>query len=237
MHQLDKRRPSANRTRCDAHQLHAEEDQAEAHQRGAPLPDSFPTPEDFCEETGCNHQQAVLVDLERDNLGGHRRADIGAENDADRLAEVQEPGGDESDDEHGRHRRRLDHSRNHCAGECRCKSIGRQSRQQVFHAASGNRFERLGHAAHAVQEERQATSQLRRYDSPLEFHRRQIPRSRRPSRSAPVMTFLTLSVQSNTMSLSMTASLSASLPPLSWAMMWPNGLFGSLTTIGRWQCV
>jgi hypothetical protein len=92
------------RTGRDTHELHAEEDQAEAHHGRAPLLDAYLSRQHLGEETRGDKQQAVLVDGKGDNLRGNGRSDIRAEDDADRLADREQPGGDKADDEHGRDR-------------------------------------------------------------------------------------------------------------------------------------
>ena len=97
------------------------------------------------------------VDVEQaDDLTGHRRTDVRAEDDADGLPERQDARTDKAGGQHNRRRGALDYRRDRKAEE--------KARQRAvchfFHCAlervGGASFQPVAHEAHAVEEQRQA---------------------------------------------------------------------------------
>jgi hypothetical protein len=80
---------------------------------------------------------------------------FGAEDDAQRLHEGQQPGVDQGDDHDDRHRRRVEHRGGDRTGERAGQAVGGEAREEQAHAVAGHEPHPLGQARDAVEEERQ----------------------------------------------------------------------------------
>jgi hypothetical protein len=101
LHQLQEGREGAQRGHRLAHDAHAVEDQPQSHHHGTVVPALALLGRERHGEADGDHGQRCLGDVERHDLRRERGADIGAEDDADRLGHGHEAGADEADDEHG----------------------------------------------------------------------------------------------------------------------------------------
>ncbi len=135
-------------------------------------------------EADGDHPQRRLGDLEGDDLGGDRRADVGAHDHADRLRQRHQPGRDEADDQHGRHRRRLDHRRHQRARADAHEAIDRQRREDALHALAGDGLEALLHLHHAEEEDGEAAEQFDGHHQPVGVSGSALRRQRRSRQQA-----------------------------------------------------
>ncbi len=158
-HRIDERFGLAQWFHRVAHERHAEEDQAEAEQGGALRVAGTVLGHEGDAEPHCNRQQRVRRDLEGDDLRGDRCPDVGAEDHPQRLLERHQAGGDESDEEHSRHGRRLDDRSDPCAGRQADESIPGQTQQDVPQPRPRHQSQGFGHAFHAQQKDRQPTEE------------------------------------------------------------------------------
>ena len=171
-HQVDEGVVAAQRLHGRTHDDHAEEDQAEAHHR-RPLGAALLLLGDHRHgEADCDQHQRPPGDVEGDDLRRDRRADVGAEDDRDRLDEGHQPGRDEPDHQHRRDRRRLHDRGDPGTGEQARDAVGGQLLEDAAQAVPGDDPQRLGHAVHAEEEQRQAAEQADDEVEPVDVGRR-----------------------------------------------------------------
>src|SRR5438093_3394209 len=110
-------------------------------------------------EAETDEQQRVVRHLERDQLDGERGADVGAEDDAERLAEGHQPGRDEADEHQRRGRRGLDDRGHGRAGGDGDRPVARHAREQRAQAAARRALQAVAAQADAVEQQREAAEE------------------------------------------------------------------------------
>ncbi len=141
------------------HDAQAEEQHTEAEQDLADIAPLLVAGKELEAGTYADRRQSVLGDLEGDQLGGHGRADIRAQNDADRLHQRHQPGVDETDHHDRCRTRRLDDRRNRDPDQGADNPVIGQGREDFAHAAAGDLLQALRHDFHAEQEQTKAAQQ------------------------------------------------------------------------------
>ena len=155
-----------------AHQVHAEDEDGEAHQDSADAAlsvvlaghghDDAHHGEDEGEVLGFQHLHPYGVTLDAGQTQdprGDGGADVGAEDDVEGLGEVHDAGVDQADDHDGGGRRGLDgHGDDGAQGQAD-EGVGGHLFQQKLQLAAGHLFQAAGHDVHAVEEEGQTTDE------------------------------------------------------------------------------
>ena len=103
-----------------------------------------------------DQKEGVLFHLEGDDLSRDGRADVGTHDHTDGLDHGHEAGRDEPHQEHGGHRRRLNHSRDQGTGERGGESIGGEAGKEGLHPAPCHHLQGLGQLIHSEKEEGEA---------------------------------------------------------------------------------
>ena len=135
-------------------QLEAEEQEAEPEE-GLPDVLQHPPPRDERgREAEADQERRVVGDAEGDELDRERRADVGAQDHAERLAESHEARGDEADQHERRGRRRLDDRGDRRARDDGEDPVARQPGQEAPQAPAERPLERLAAQADPVEQER-----------------------------------------------------------------------------------
>ena len=98
------------------------------------------------------------VRRERDDPRRGGRADVGADDDVDRLRQRHEAGGNESDDHDGDDRRRLDDHRRDDARADSGQAVRGRERHEPAKARSADGLESLGQMLHPQQERAESTA-------------------------------------------------------------------------------
>src|SRR3989454_121074 len=117
-----------------------------------------PSDEHRCEAEP-DQERRVVGDAERDQLNGEGGADVGAENQPERLPESHEARGDEPDQHQRRGRRGLDEGSDRRAREHGHEPSARQPREEVAQPAAEGALERLAAEPDPVEQERHAPEQ------------------------------------------------------------------------------
>ena len=120
-------------------------------------------------EADRDEEQRVLRHLEGDDLRRDGRADVRAEDHADRLRERHQAGGDEAHDEHGGDRRRLDHGSHERAGQEPDEAVVGEPAENRLHPVAGDRLEGVGHLVHAEEEQGEPPEQPHQEREDLEL--------------------------------------------------------------------
>jgi hypothetical protein len=138
------------------HDPHAEEDEPEAQHR---LPDALDEPapaEEGEREARPDHDERHVLDLEGQELHGEGRADVRAQDHAERLAEADEARRDEADQHEGGRRGGLDQRRRERPRADGGQPRPRGAHQQVPQAPARRALEPLAAELHAVEQECQS---------------------------------------------------------------------------------
>jgi len=108
--------------------------------------------------------------LEGDELGGHGRSDVGAEDHAHRLLQGDQAGADKSD-QHDRGRRgRLDHGGHQGSREAADDPVGRDGAEDALYLRPGTHLQTVGHHVHAEDENPQPADRLNQYVQKVQVH-------------------------------------------------------------------
>ena len=118
-----------------------------------------PLAEEGHREAEADQQRRVVVDAERQQLDGEGRPDVGAQDDAHRLVEGEEPGLDEPDHHDRRGGRRLDQRGRRGAGQERREPVRGQVRQHLPEAGARGPLEPVAGVLHPVEEQRHAAEE------------------------------------------------------------------------------
>ena len=132
-------------------QLEPEEQEPEPEEG---LPDILqhpPAGDERGREAEADQERRIVGDAERDQLHRERRADVGAENHAERRPKGHEAGGDEADQHEGRGRGGLDDRGDRRAREDGQDPVAREPGQQAAQARAERPLERLATQADAVE--------------------------------------------------------------------------------------
>ncbi len=165
-HAVDLRQLGLRSQRLEAggHRIDAEKEQAEAGQRQPPAAAARLGPAQAQQHARGDHRQRVGVDVElepeqRDQPARQRRADVGAEQHPQHLAQREHAGVDEAD-RRDRDRRRGLHQRGHrdAAGQ-RARPRAREALEHVAQRRAGALAQALGHQRHAQQQQADAAGQ------------------------------------------------------------------------------
>src|SRR2546422_565923 len=148
-----------------AQRRHAVEDDLEPEEHEPEAEDGLAhvlegTPRDERDrEAEADEQMRVVRHLEGDELDGERGADVGAQDDSERLAEGHEPGRHEADQHQRSGRRRLDDRRHRRPGGHRDRSVARHAREQRAQAAARGALQAVAAQADAVEQQRDAAEE------------------------------------------------------------------------------
>ena len=103
--------------------------------------------------------KASSADVEGEELDGEGGADVRAEDDAERLAEGHEPGGDEADEHQRRCRRGLDEGGHQGARRYRGQPGSRHAGEEVAEVAARRTLQALAGQLHPIEQDREAAEQ------------------------------------------------------------------------------
>src|SRR5262245_31057354 len=132
-----------------------EEHEAEAEDRLPDVLEHAPPGEKGDREAEPHEHERIVRHLERDELDREGRPDVGAQDDAQRLAERHEPGADEADEHERRGRGRLDDGRHRGAGGDGDQPVPRHARQEVSQTTTRGTLQAVAAQADAVEQQRE----------------------------------------------------------------------------------
>jgi hypothetical protein len=138
------------------HDLHAEEDEAEAEHHLPQALDQAAPPEEHGGEAHPHQQERQLLDPEGEELDGDGGADVGAQDHPERLGKGQQAGGDEADQHQGGGRRRLDDRGHQRARTHRGQPGAGHASEQVAEMAARRALQPLADELHAVEQQSEA---------------------------------------------------------------------------------
>ena len=142
-----------------AHDAHAEEEQSETEHRFAPAAQVFPCDEHQQKpEDDRRHDDAG--DVEGDDLRRDRGSDVGSEDDADRLHQVQESRVDEADHHDRRRAGGLDDRGDEGPRDDRHITVAGEEVENAAHPLSGGFMKSVAHELHAEDEDCEPTENV-----------------------------------------------------------------------------
>ena len=159
LHQFKKYRPFFQRFGGGAHQIHADEQNAQAHAHHARLLERFFFIEHHDHHDADKGEYRTGIELDGQQEGRNGGADVRAHDDADGLNQREQLGVHET---HYHHRRRaggLDDSGNAYACDQSDKAVPCHQGKKVFQFGPGGVFQAFAHGAHAEEEKGQAAQQ------------------------------------------------------------------------------
>ena len=169
----------ADRRDALRHYVEPEEDEPEAYHREPQVVDALAAQEEVQDSAQGEADEAEELRIGRvgDDPHRRRRADVGADENRERLRESHEGGRHEADEHHGDYRRRLDDHRRDDARAHADDAVARRLRHEPAQSPAGRRLKALGQVLHPEQEEPE-TAEERWEDCPEQA---QVP----PSSSLP----------------------------------------------------
>ena len=150
---------SPERSGVVENELQAEEHEAEPEQRLPQVLRHTAARDERGREAETDQERRVVRDAERDQLHRERRADVGAEDDAERLPERHQARGDEADQHQGRGRRRLQERRRRRARQDREHPAAREAREQILQPGAEHALQRLAAQTDPVEQQRHPAEQ------------------------------------------------------------------------------
>ena len=141
---------------CD--ELHAEEEEAEPKDGLADVADR-PAARDLEEPAHEHDEGGVAEDVECEELHRDGRADVRAEDHADRLAQREEARGREADEHDRRRARRLEDRRRARADRERLEAVPGEGGEDVPQPRAGGPLQALADESHAVEKKRRPAEQ------------------------------------------------------------------------------
>ncbi len=141
------------------HDAHAQEYEAESQHHLSQALDEAATSEEREGKARAHEEKGQLLDLESEKLHGEGRADVGAQDDAERLAEGHEAGRHEADQHQRGGGRGLDEGGDEGPRTHGGQAIAGHAREQVTEMAARGALEPFPAELHAVEQQRQSAEE------------------------------------------------------------------------------
>ena len=178
-HQVQERLVAAHRVHGFAHDAHAVENKAQAHDHAAVMSRTVR----FCgkqhEKAHGHEQQCILRHVECNDLGSKGTADVCAHDHANRLRQRHKTGRYETDDENRCNGRGIEHRGNERAGDCTQETVFCQAGKHILELLTGRRLQAVRHLLHAVEKHRQPAKQCHGQVEPVDLGHSTVVRERR----------------------------------------------------------
>ena len=158
-HQVGEHGAACERLHDAAHNLDALKQQTERENNHADVLCLFALGDKVHEKANKNNRVDVIADFKRHQLGGHRRADVRAEDNRNTLRQRHQTRADKTNDHNRGRGRALQHGGYQGAGECAHNRVLGQKTQNLLHALARCLLQGVAHAVHAEQEHRETSGQ------------------------------------------------------------------------------